>query len=121
MILFWPEPWPWGSGSFVLGVGVGRGNWRLRCWVCALPQKIRCQFHKHKHTSLIFLAVYSPKLNFRFLDFCELRIDGILRRFLPEKWLPGIYIAPCATAIVPAGTMQEQWVEGESTILLGKV
>src|SRR5215217_8448628 len=26
----------------------------------------------------------------------------MLRRSLPEKWLPGIYIALCATAIVPA-------------------
>src|SRR5215217_5257620 len=33
---------------------------------------------------------------------CELRLDSILRRSLPEKWLPGICIAPCATAIVPA-------------------
>src|SRR5215208_7695400 len=32
---------------------------------------------------------------------CELRLNGILRRSLPEKWLPGIYIAPWATAIVP--------------------
>src|ERR671910_3627257 len=40
--------------------------------------------------------------NFAFHEFCELRLNGILRRSLPEKWLPGIYIAPCATAIVPA-------------------
>jgi hypothetical protein len=30
----------------------------------------------------------------------ELPLYGILRRSLPQKWLPGIYIAPCATAIV---------------------
>src|SRR5918995_2447121 len=40
--------------------------------------------------------------NFAFHEFCELRLNGILRRSLPEKWLPGIYIAPCATATVPA-------------------
>src|SRR5215217_889191 len=33
---------------------------------------------------------------------CELRLNGILRRSLPEKRLPGIYIVPWATAIVPA-------------------
>src|SRR5687768_1033948 len=32
----------------------------------------------------------------------KLRLNGILRRSLPEDWLPGIYIALCATAIVPA-------------------
>src|SRR5215216_2568275 len=31
----------------------------------------------------------------------SIKRNGI-RRSLPEKWLPGIYIAPCATAIVPA-------------------
>src|SRR5687767_13410076 len=36
------------------------------------------------------------------VQFCELRHDGVLRRSLPETWLPGTYIAPCATAIVPA-------------------
>jgi hypothetical protein len=51
---------------------------------------------------------------------CELRLTGILRRSLPEKRLPGIYIAPCATAIVPTVYTRE-WAEGESTILLGKV
>ena len=25
-------------------------------------------------------------------EFCELRLNGILRRSLPEKWLPGIYV-----------------------------
>src|SRR5688500_2558345 len=36
------------------------------------------------------------------VQFCELRHDGVLRRSLPETWLPGTYIAPCATAILPA-------------------
>ena len=49
-------------------------------------------------------------------NFASPALEGPTR----EKRLPGIYAAPCATAIVPTVYTRE-WVEGEPTILLGKV
>src|SRR5215208_2988290 len=54
------------------------------------------------HSSIHPSAWKGNSANFAFHEFCELRLNGILSRSLPEKWLPGIYIAPCATAIVAA-------------------
>jgi hypothetical protein len=73
-----PQRWHRAVGESI-GGGVGRGDQRSCCWVCTPPRKIRHRFRGCKHTSLIFLIVNSPKLNFRFHDFCELRRDGVLR------------------------------------------
>src|SRR5215217_1276438 len=54
------------------------------------------------HSSIHPSAWKGNSANFAIKEFCELRLNGVLWRSLPEKWLPGIYIAPCATAIVPA-------------------
>src|SRR5215208_5041156 len=54
------------------------------------------------HSSIHQSAWKGNSATFAIKEFCELRLNGVLWRSLPEKWLPGIYIAPCATAIVPA-------------------
>jgi hypothetical protein len=69
VILFGRSPGNVAPVHLCWGMGVGRGKWRLHCWMCAPPRKIRRKFQERKHTSLTFLVV----------TFYELRRDGVLR------------------------------------------
>jgi hypothetical protein len=97
-----PESHCQGSTFHVLGRGGGSRKWAVALLGAHTPSKNLRPFSRMQAYIAYLLGSIFSEVKFRFLDLCELRHNGILRRSLPENWLPGIYIAPCATAIVPA-------------------